>query len=74
MYVYICIRTGLDLRNEKENKTFCEIATHWQSDSQLRIIIRNVFGFLHHILKICLGGNFVQKSGGNKKRSFCDTI
>ena len=35
---------------QKVIRNFCEIATYalWQSDSQLRIIIRNVFAFLHH--------------------------
>ena len=43
-------------KNRKVIRNFCEMATRtlWHSDSQLQIIIRNVFAFLHHIHKMCL--------------------
>ena len=38
--------------------------TLWQSDSQLRIVIHNLFAFLHPIYKICLKmGKFCIKKG-----------
>ena len=61
--VYVC--AGQDLRNKKwfaifwQSRRNCD--TLWQSDSHLRIIIRNLFAFLHPIHKICL-----KKSRGPK--------
>ena len=55
-YVCICMYAGLDLRREKWFTNFLLLRrngdTLWQSDSQLQIIIRNVFAFLHY--KMCL--------------------
>ena len=70
LHVYICVcvcrdvYTGLDFRNEKSFAIFWKSRhnchTIWQCDSQLGIIIRNLFVFLHPINKICLKrGNFV---------------
>ena len=75
--MYVCIyiyRAGF--RKRKMIRNFCEIATLWQGDSQLRIIIRNVFTFLHYIHKMCLkkGKFYLQKGRGQKKRSFCEII
>ena len=52
--MYACMRAGF--KNRKVIRNFCEMATRtlWHSDSQLQIIIRNVFAFLHHIHKMCL--------------------
>ena len=52
------MHTGLDLRKEKLFAIFWQSCrnydTLWQSDSQLRIIIRNLFAFWHPKHKICL--------------------
>ena len=46
--------------------------TLWLSDSQLRIIIHNVFAFLHHIHKICLKkGKFCLKKRVKTKKKVC---
>ena len=70
----IILHAGLDFRTKSDSQFLWNGNTLWPSDSQLRIIIRNIFAFLYHIPKTCVKrGNLkfcLKKKWGPKKKVF----